>query len=285
VSRFFNNKSLLVLLAGIIVLAVLAGVTLNRQTKIVWPERVLIDAFSSVEGVVYKPAQSVANFFRELSNLRSLYDENVKLKATLNDYAKVKVELSDATNENHTLQKMLNYRDQNKAFTMISAAVTGRDFSRWNSMITIDKGSKDGVGANMPVITADGGLVGRVYATADYNCKVLLVTDTYLKDGVSAVVVNSKRPFGIVVGDAVHPGSLQMTYLSPNDIIKTGETVVTSGLSDVFPEGIILGTITDVQRNNPELRLTATIKPAADLDHLESVFVVSHVNTSSGTKP
>jgi rod shape-determining protein MreC len=171
---------------------------------------------------------------------------------------------------------------QDNHYSLLASHVIGRDPSTWNSEITIDEGRADGVTENMPVVSGDGSLVGRVSAAADYSSKVILVTDTQVGDGVSAKVLTgtTQQPFGIVVGSSSAPGKLQMNFLSPLANLSVGDSVVTSHLGGIFPDGLVIGRVSKVTNGEQGLTQMAIIQPAADLAYVQDVFVVKGTKSS-----
>ena len=280
-TRFFTSKRLMVLLVSFILLAALVGLTLNERENPTWPEAMLIDTFGWVQGVIYSPVHHVAGFFEDIRDIKKLYDENAKLKASLNEYSSMRVRIEGLERENKKLKEDLGLRDTSGFKNLISANVVGRSPSKWNSEITIDVGSKDGVEKDTAVITAGKGLVGRVYEVTPYHSKVLLITDRE-KINVSAKVLNQDDknvPHGIVrgaTGDASQTNDVgvEMTGIDMNAKVEEGMSVVTSGLSTIFPRDLIIGKITSVEEDKLGLTKTAHIEPAANLNNLEILYVV-----------
>lgn len=285
VSRLFTNRRLFILLASFIVLTAVAGLTLRGSSRgTSWPERIVMDVQNTVGGWIYRPVSAVTGFLQGISNLHNMYVQNAQLKSELQNYAALKSQLLDAQSANAQLSKMLGFKQTAaKNLQLVPGHVVGRDPSQWNSDITIDVGLSEGVHNNMAVISADGSLVGRVVAAAEYSSKVVLITDTQVGDGVSAKVAtgNSQEPFGIVVGSSTTTGLLGMEFLSPVAQLQPGQSVVTSGLSSIFPPGLLIGNIVSVRTGQQGLTKSAVIQPAADLNYLQNVFVVS----VKGSKP
>ncbi|UOF90156.1 rod shape-determining protein MreC [Fodinisporobacter ferrooxydans] len=282
--RLFNNKRLFGILAALLVLMIVAGITIRKREQITWPEKMVIDLTSWVQGLVYKPVYQVSTFFQDITQLKSLYEENAKLKLSLNNYANLQAQLLDLQSENARLRKDLQFGKKNQGYQFLAAAVTSRNPGFWNSVVTIDKGARDGIQVDMPVVTSDAGLVGRVEKVAADNATVMLVTDTD-KVGISALVLNQKRPFGIVTGSSDYPGKLEMSFISKLDGVKKGDMVETSGLSDIFPKGIVIGKIISIKDDPTGLTQTAVIQPTADLNHLEDVLVVKKAAANAPLQP
>jgi rod shape-determining protein MreC len=278
VSRLFTNRRLFILLAGLILVIVIAGFTLRHRDRVAsLPERIVMDAQNTVASWLYRPISNATAFLSGIHSLHQMYVENAQLKAELQDYASLRAKLADVEAENQRLSAMLGFkRSPANHFSLLPAHVIGRDPSQWNAVITIDVGSADGVTANMPVVGPDGSLVGRVGTAARYSSKVILITDTEVGDGVSAEVQNGSKqpPFGVVNGSTAKTGGLQLNFLSPLAEVKRGDTVVTSGLSTVYPAGIVIGKIVSVSGGQQGLTQTAVVQPSADLQYLRDVFVV-----------
>ncbi len=278
VSRLMTGRRLFILLGSIIVVMVVAGLTMsssNRQTS--WPARIIMDVQNTVGGWIYKPVSRVTGFIDGISQLHEMYVENAELKQEMQNYASLKAQLAEADAENQRLSQMVGFKkSQGTHYQLVPSRVIGRDPSTWNSEITIDVGTASGVKVNMPVVSVDGSLVGRISAAAAYSSKVILITDTQVGDGVSAKVLtgSTQQPFGIVVGSSTSPGSLQMNFLSPLANISVGQTVITSHLGGIFPDGLVIGRITKVTTGAQGLTQLALIQPAADLTYVQDVFVV-----------
>ncbi|EPZ48995.1 rod shape-determining protein MreC [Alicyclobacillus acidoterrestris] len=284
-SRYLTSRRLFLLLGSIIVLVVIAGLTISRTGRTAsWPEQVVMNVENTVSGWVYRPVSKLTAFFGGLHDLRQMYVENAELKHDMQDYQSLKAQLNDAEAEDNRLRQMVHFaQGAGKSLPRVPAHVVGREPSEWNSQLTIDAGSAQGVRPDMAVVAPDGSLVGRVEKVASHSAKVDLITDTQVGDGVSAFAdTSSVQPFGVVTGSTRNQGALDMTFwgslvqLPAKQLV--GQEVVTSGLSDVFPRGIVIGKITKVQYGPHNTVQTAVVQPAADLDYLQDVFVVRTTN-------
>jgi rod shape-determining protein MreC len=201
-----------------------------------------------------------------LDQLQSEYDrllaENRQLRAENNG-------LRDLQQDNDHLRDVLGYRERS-SFRLIPAVVLSHDAEAWWSTIKINRGSKDGITPDMPVIT-DRGLVGKTTAVSEEMTEVMLVTDENCK--VAAKVEGTKEQ-GICAGARAPEGELQLAFLSKLADLQPGQKVYTAGVSGgVFPSGIALGTVKSFHAR--ELDGEAVLEPAADPGSLEEVFVVT----------
>ena len=154
------------------------------------------------------------------------------------------------------------------------AQVVGTDGSDHQRILYIDKGSEDGLKPDMPVITPDG-VVGKIRDVAPHSSQVLEISDP---TSAAGVLLEETRTRGIVRGDTV--GHTEIVNLMPDDRIKPGQLVLTSGGDQVFPRGLPVGVVDRVvpDVDNQPL-IDVVLKPAANLGRLEEVLVVT------GTSP
>ena len=148
------------------------------------------------------------------------------------------------------------------------------DSSNWNSTFTISKGSNSGIEANMCVITETGYVVGIVTETGLNWSTVTSITDVDTEIG--AVVFNS-GDIGVAEGDfqLMEEGLLRLSYLPTDAELLNGDDILTSG-GELYPQGLVLGTIKDVLTEDSGINKYAVIEPAAKVEDLTQVFVVTY---------
>lgn len=253
------------------------GLTIgNRQ--LTWPEKLIKDSVSWVQSAVSKPANAVAGFFEDVHSYSLIFEENKALKQSLQQYSQTVAELNNLKEENERLKEMLGYKDSVKEqYLLYPAKVIARSPDRWNNMLVIDKGSNDGIKENMAVITTEG-LIGKVYSVSSFSSNVQLITDSERGGFVFAEIQSKPRAYGVVEGYNRADNLLKVNKIDPNAQIEPGQLVTSSSLGGVFPSGLLIGEIVYVEEGeNGGLTKTAYIKPAADLYHINEVFVI--VNT------
>lgn len=277
-SKLFSNKHLIIILFSLIILVILMGITVGNR-DLTWPEKLVKDSVSWAQGVINKPANAIAGFFEDIREFRLIFEENKALKYTLNQYSQVKSDLNDLKEENNRLREMLDYKEKTKDnYKLRIAQVIARSPDRWNNMLVINKGLNDGIRKNMAVVTTQG-LIGKVYSVSSFSANVQLITDNEHSGFVFAQVQSEPRIYGIVEGYDKEKNQLAIKKIDLNARIEPGLLVTTSNLGGVFPSGIVIGEIVDVEEGeNGGLTKTAYIKPSADLYHLNEVFVVIDTN-------
>jgi len=206
-----------------------------------------------------------------LKSLEQLERENAALKVENRELRATNQGLRDAEEEVNRLRHALNYRERS-VFKLVAAEVVARDSSTWWHTVTINRGRRDGIEVDMPVVT-DEGLVGKITTVSDTVSVVLLISDENCR---VAAKVEGSREQGIVSGERVKSGLtpiLNLNFLSKQADLRPGQKVYTSGVGGVFPSGILIGIVKSFRVR--ELDGQAQLAPAVDLSHLEDVFVVT----------
>jgi rod shape-determining protein MreC len=185
--------------------------------------------------------------------------ENDALKLTIS-------ELHSRASEADRLATILKFKDAHQSVPMVGARVIGASPSEASRTIEIDRGERDGIQRNMPVITPDGA-VGKVIETYRDTAQVLLLSDR--ESGAGAMLVQSRNQKPIA---GTGESTLTLKYVPADDAVNVGEKVVTSGMDKIFPPDVPVGTVIEVKPGNPFK--TIRVRPAAKLEQLEDVIVL-----------
>jgi len=238
----------------------------NAPTRLirVWA----VDTVSPLEKGIVGFQNGTRNLWHNYFYLRGVRQENRDLKQKIEQLEIERVRLNEDAEQAHRLQALLGFKEQFIAKT-VAAQVIGSSGSERSRSIYIDKGSRDGVKADMAVITSDG-IVGKVLrGVQDHVGSVLLINDQ--TSGVGAILEKSRLQ-GVLRGTAA--GEVVLEKVMTDESVQPGERVLTSGGDRIFPKGLLVGTVTKVSPG-PELFLNIRVKPAADLGRLEEVLVIT----------
>jgi rod shape-determining protein MreC len=198
--------------------------------------------------------------------LRTTERENEALRIE-NDALKLTIaELQSRAAEADRLGAILNFKQTHQEVPLVAARVIAASAGTASRTVEIDRGERDGVKANMAVITPDGA-VGKVIEVFRNTAQVLLLTD---KDGGAGAMLVDSRTQG-VVGGTGEP-MIQMKFVANEDSVSIGEKIVTSGMDKIFPRDIPVGTVVETKPGNPFKQIQ--VQPAAKLDRLEAVMVL-----------
>ncbi|MHB8764258.1 MAG: rod shape-determining protein MreC [Deferrisomatales bacterium] len=177
--------------------------------------------------------------------------------------------------ENRRLKSLLEFKEST-ALRLVPARVVGHSASAWFRTVLLDKGTADGVVPDSPV-TTPAGVIGRVYEAGPNASRVLLLTDP--NSAIDAVVQRTRAQ---VMVEGRLGTTCRLLYLARGDDAALGDRVVTSGLGDVFPKGLLLGEISRVELAPGDVFQRAELTPSADFSRLEEVFVVLRDEPGAG---
>lgn len=194
------------------------------------------------------------------SSLSGLRAENQELRERV-------ARLEEYMQESERLQALVDAQEA-YGFESLGARVIGRSSSEWERSITIDRGSDDGLKSGMPVM-GQAGLVGMVVSTTSETAKVRLVQDA--QSGASAMV-RSGNIEGIVRGSV--EGVLYFEDMAADAMVNEGDVVITSGIGGSYFKGLVIGTVTKVERNASGSTMRAVVAQSGDGGLLQEVLVV-----------
>ena len=232
-------------------------------------------AFAPIQGVLSGATRGFTSIFDAITEIDRLRRDNQALQAENQQLSVENRQLQEVKIQNEQLSKLLGVQGS-LDYKTVAAVVIGRQYSQQERVITIDHGTGDGIEEHDVVVAGGGALVGFVLdAEPDYS-RVLLLSDT--RSTVTGLI-ESSRATGTVVGQL--GGTLVMQQIDATERVNLGDQVVTAGIDlgngtrSQFPKGLLIGRIVDVQRDPNAVVQTGILEPAADLDKLEYVLVIT----------
>ncbi|MDV6377220.1 rod shape-determining protein MreC [Sporosarcina sp. GW1-11] len=270
--RFFSNKRLIILLVGVIVLVALIAFSLRDRNHANVPEQAVKDVVGFGQSLFTKPAHFVTGVIKNIDTMLNTYEENKRLKERLDTFASMQAELADVKANNVKLRGIIDKQEDLRAYEPIQSTVISRNPDQWEEKLIIDKGTTNGVGVNMAVMTAQG-LIGKVILTTPFTSTVELVSTENSNFRVAAMVVGEQEVYGLIEGFDRQSRQLIMKRIDSSFDVKKGMTVTSSGLGGIFPRGILIGEVTEVSTDDYGLTKLAYIRPAANFSMLDHVMV------------
>jgi rod shape-determining protein MreC len=211
-------------------------------------------------------------------NLRHVRQQNLDLQQQLAQLRLERAAISEDAVQAQRLRKLLDFKQHYISGT-VAAQVIGTSGSDQSRLLILDKGTNDGLKPGMPVITPDG-VVGKLRAVFSSTSQLLLLSDPTSGAGV---LLQSTRTRAILRGSP--QGNIIINNLTPDERIKPGEKVLTSGGDQVFPRGLAVGTIESIKPDIDHQPYTLiTLRPAANLIQLEEVLIVTATGDSLDPK-
>ena len=215
-----------------------------------------------------------------LTTIEKLQKENEELRTEVNNLTDENIQLKQEKFELLSLRELFELDEQYSDYEKVGARVIAGGTGNWFDSFTIDKGSNDGLEADMNVMSGSG-LCGRIVAVGPNWARVLAVIDD--TSNVSAQVLSTSDRL-IVSGDleSMKENHIRFTDLyDEENKVAVGDKVVTSNISDKFLPGILIGYISSIESDPNNLTKSGYITPAVDFKHMSEVLVVTEMKQAT----
>ncbi len=225
----------------------------------------------------------LSNRSEELVQIRSLLEENARLKEEIAALKEENILLQQDKYELNSLRELIDLGDQYGEYDKVGARIISRDSGNWYSSFLIDKGSDDGLALDMNVI-ADGGLVGRITSVGPNWARITsIISDN---SNVSGMTLTTEDNL-IVSGDLqlMADNCIRFSQLvDSRNLVVEGDKVVTSNISDKFLPNLLIGYISSIDKDANNLTKSGLITPAVDFEHLGEVLVITDMKQNPKEK-
>ena len=272
--HFFTTKIRIILILSIL-LAIGLGVV-TSLTNVNLPGMLVQGVVTPLRTAVSKLTDQAEQMYGYIFKYEALAAENAALKEELSQM-KDDARLADTLKrENDRLRALNELKTTHEDYVLVDAYIIAWGSTDWTSTLTVNRGNNVGIEAGMCAITENGEVVGLVTEAGPNYAIIKTILDSSL--GISATITSSGYN-GMVQGNYVEgrQDMLRMNYLPSNAVIRTGDQVVTSG-STVYPRDLILGHVVDADFDDTGVAKFALLQPAADIDTLEQVFILTDYN-------
>lgn len=269
--HFFSTRVRVVLILALLVtVGLVVGSSLTGMSI---PSMVVQGVLAPVRAGANALTNQAQEIYDYIFRYEALKAENEALREQIAQMREDSNQADFTARENERLRDLLELKQAQEDFTLVDSYIISRSSTDWNSTFTLDKGSSDGIEVGMVAITANSEVVGLVTETGRNYCVVKTVLDSSLE--ISATIASNGYS-GMVQGgySTGAEGLLRMNYLPSSSVIRNHDQVVTSG-STVYPRNLILGYVIDAGLSDTGVAKYAILEPAADIDNLEQVFVLT----------
>jgi rod shape-determining protein MreC len=232
-------------------------------------------AIAPVQETLTDGTHSFTDLLGAFGEIESLRRENLDLQSTVQQLGEQLAALDAVTEENRRLSRLLEIRDRLEYESTV-AGVTSRHATQFERVLTIDRGAESGILAGAPVLSEGGALAGKVIEVGDGWASVMLISDT--RSLVTGLDTRT-RATGEITGRLAAP--LAMSDIPVTDKIAINDRVVTAGIDlgrrfrSSYPKNIPIGRVVDVEQEPGSIVQTALVQPAADLERIEDVLVLT----------
>jgi rod shape-determining protein MreC len=269
--HFFSTRVRVILILALLVAAGL--VIVGNITGLSIPNMVVQGVLTPIRAGANALTNQAENIYDYIFRYEALQAENAALREEIAQMRKDNNQADFIARENDRLRDLLNLRKDHEDYVLVDSYIIARSSTDWNSAFTMDKGSNHGIAEGMVAITENDEVVGLVTETGANYCVVKTVLDSSLE--ISATIASNGYS-GMVQGgySTGNEGLLRMNYLPSSSVIRNHDQVVTAG-STVYPRNLILGYVVDAGISDAGVAKYALLEPAADIDNLEQVFILT----------
>jgi rod shape-determining protein MreC len=265
----FSKKTVMITTLIILIAANILLLTVSRRNRLPTSDvgPVAITIVGPFQKLVSVTMDRVNDIWKHYFFLISVARENDELKKALGVAAEKENRCAEIEISNDRLRSLLNFH---KSYTsdVLAAEVIGKDPSSWFKTIVIDKGETDGVERGDPVVVPEG-IAGQIMEVAKNYSKVLLIID---RNCAVDALVQRTRARGVIKGESTNQCTLE--YVLQKNEVSTGDTIVSSGLDGVYPKGLRIGEVSEVNKGSSGIFQEVIVTPYVDFEKLEEVLVI-----------
>lgn len=268
---FFKKRGVAVA-AGAAVCAVIcaAAVHFTGINPVSAAVRTVFSPFQNGAAYIAAKADRVVSFIWEADSYR---EQNEELARQVNELTMENKSAQTYREESERLQKLLELKNSISDFSTVAAEVIAYSTNNWYDTFEINKGAAAGISAGNSVITPDG-IVGRVIASGENWATVSSVINTGSATGIR---VSRTGDIGVVEGDGelCMRGLCKVSFIDSGANLIVGDLLETSGSGGIYPEGYVVGRVTEVEADNTGKLKKAYVEPIVDFTRLREVLVIN----------
>ena len=272
-----KNNIKYVVISIIIIIAVLIGLSSlnNDNTSLDFFSKSIKDSGTFIGKIVYSPVKYIKNKINESNEKNNIYKKYKKLKEKVEKTDLYYAEIEELQKEVTELKLALELNATLSEYSYVNATVVNRNIGKWYNTLNIDKGSKSGVKVGDAVII-NSGLVGRVIKVSNFSSTVKLLTTNEISNKISVKVSNdSSYYYGLLSGYDKNNNLYKVEGITDSNSIKEGDMVTTTGLTDYFPSGILIGYVSKIVKDEFDLNCIIEVTPSVNFDNISVVTILN----------
>ena len=277
-NKEFDKRYLIIIIILIIsLLLVILSVALKKDRNLNSVEKIAKDTGSFVVNILGTPVDFVSNKIAETKEQNDIYNKYKELKSKEEQTESLIAETNNLKQEIKSLKAALDLNTTLSDKVYKNATVINRNIDYWYDEVTIDKGKTNGIEKNMAVVN-NNGLIGTVTKVSNHVSTVKLLSSKSLSDKISVKInVGDTYVYGLISKYNFKKNTYTVEGISENIEIPKGAEVVTTGMGDTFPSGLLLGHVKKISTDNFDLSKVAVVTSSVDFDNIEYVAVLKRV--------
>lgn len=269
-----KKKTYLIILIILLILFGITSYTINNK-KLNIIERTIKDTGGYIEKVINLPIKYIGNKITINKEKKNIYEKYNNIKKEIDKIDLYKTKIKELEKELKELKDALEIKSTLLEYDTINATVINRNVGYWYNNLTIDKGLKNGVKEGMAVIVNEG-LIGKIETCSNYFSTVKLLTTNEILNKISVKIdLGDNYLYGLLDEYDSNNNVYKIEGITNSNLIKEGLTVTTTGLTDYFPSGIIIGKVSKIVKDEYDLNSIVEVKPTVNFNDINIVTILS----------
>ena len=272
-----NNRFKIIIII-IVLFAILLGLssyTVDDDKNLNFFEKALKDTSTFIQKIFSAPINFVKDELEVFNEKKDLYEKYTKLKEKVEKTDLYYAQIEELQKEVTELKSTLDLNATLSEYTYVNATVVNRNIGYWYNSLTIDKGSKNGVKKGDAVITPSG-LIGKITNVSNFSSTVKLLTSDEVSGKISIKIKsNEEYLYGLLIGYDSEYKIYKVEGITNSNNIKEGDLVTTTGLTDYFPSGLLIGKVSRVVKDEYDLNSIVEVVPSVNFEDISIVTVLN----------
>ncbi|MEG0026352.1 MAG: rod shape-determining protein MreC [Bacilli bacterium] len=237
-------------------------------------EQSIKDTVLLISKVIYMPINYTKDTIKENKQKDNIYEKYQQQQVKIAGFNKLEAKQNDLEKQLKEMKGLLKLNETSLEYVYLNATVINRNVGYWYNTLTIDKGKTSGVKKDMAVMV-EAGLIGKITKVSNFNSTVKLLTNNDAANSLSVKInIGDKYVFGILKGYNKENSTLIVEGISGNNNIPLGSEVITTGLSDNAPSGLLIGKVKKIRTDNFDLARILEVESAINFDDVNYVSVL-----------
>ncbi len=273
-STFIKKNKKWSTLVGLLLLCLIL-LSISTKSIVLKPKKIGFSVVSVLQSGVSKIGSLISDTINSVGELKRLKTEYNELQQKLAQYRELERDYIQIVNENKRLREQLEFASS-LSFDRIPAEIIAKDPGNEFSSIVINKGRRQGVKKDMPVIAFQDGFQGLVGKVVETGIITSIIIPLYDESCYVAARLQDTRYEGLIRGGGNPDEYLIMDYVKKRakEEIQYGDLVTSSGLQSLYPKGIYIGRVRAMNAEEWESSLELRVEPIIDFSRLEYVFIL-----------
>ena len=273
-----KNKNIKIIISIIIIVVLLLKITsriLDDKKELNFFEKTIKDSIVFVEKIFYSPISYIKDKIEISKETKDLYKKYTKLKEKVEKTEIYYSQIKELQKELAQLKSLLDLNATLSEYSYVNATVITRNVMYWYNTLTIDKGSKNGIKKDDAVITSNG-LIGKIIKVSNFSSTVKLLTTENINNKIS-IKINSNETelYGLLYSYDSNNNVYKIEGIEDASSISKGDYVTTTGLTNYFPSGILIGHVSRVVKDEYDLNSVVEVTPSVNFDNISFVTVLN----------